>query len=129
MCAAEQFVEWFAERRICFVKKTELMDRRFTELLDLGDQVLATRRVPPRNVIGDNRVDLENSQMWATSASGLLESLFGRESECYQRFKEGFRLPGYESDMKRGLAVIKAAWNDYSKGRLQRASLDYSRSF
>jgi hypothetical protein len=97
-------------------QKTELVSTRFKELLDLGRQVLSTSRRPPPNVIGDNRVDLDISQQWGASTAQLLSSLFGNESEYYRRFNEGFRLPGYESDMKRGVAILQAAWNDYSKG-------------
>ena len=99
-------------------QKSELLSNRFKELLDLGRYVLSTSRQPPPNVIGDNRVDLDSSQQWATSTAQLLGSLFGSESEHYKRLNEAFRHPGYESDMKRGMAVLSAAWNDYSKGYL-----------
>lgn len=100
------------------VKKTELIDRRFNELLDLGKQILATKRPPPPNVIGDSRVDSDKSQEWATSTSQFLGSLFGRESEYYSRLQLAFTVAGGYSDMLHGLAVLKAAWNDYSKGYL-----------
>lgn len=100
------------------VKKTELIDRRFNELLDLGSQILATKRAPPPNVVGDYRVDSDKSQEWATSSSQFLGSLFGRDSEYYQRLQTAFQHAGYYSDMVKGLAVVKAAWNDYSKGYL-----------
>lgn len=82
---------------------TTLIDSRFKELLDLGNVVLSTSRPPPPNVVGDNRVDLQKSQQWATSTGHLLGTLFGSDSEYYKRFNEGFRLPGYQSDMKRGI--------------------------
>jgi hypothetical protein len=104
------------------VKKTDIIDQRFKELFALGEQVLATTRRPPPNVIGDNSVDLQGGQQWATSTGHLLDSLFGSDSEYYRRFKEAFKHPGYESDMKRGMAVLRAAWNDYSKGYLIEAS-------
>jgi len=99
-------------------QKSELLSNRFKELLDLGRYVLSTSRQPPPNVIGDNRVDLDSSQQWATSTAQLLGSLFGSESEYDKRLNEAFRHPGYESDMKRGMAVLSVAWNDYSKGYL-----------
>jgi len=100
------------------VKRTEIIDRRFQDLLDFGNQVLSTRRPPPPNVAGDHRVDLEQSQQWSTSTGQLLRSLYGQDSEYYQQFQEGFQHPGYQSDMVRGMAVLKAAWNDHSKGYL-----------
>jgi hypothetical protein len=100
------------------MKKTSLIDARFQDLLVRGDQVLATRRPPPQNVIGDDRVDMQGSQEWATSASQFLESIFGRESEYYERLQKSWKYAGYYSDMVRALGVFKAAWNDYSKGYL-----------
>lgn len=100
------------------MKKTELINGRFQELLTSGSQILATRRPPPPNVVGDSRVDFEHSQEWRTSAAQFLGSLFGRDSEYYERFHSDFKHAGYFSDMAAGLAVIKAAWNDYSKGYL-----------
>jgi hypothetical protein len=100
------------------VKKTELLDRRFEELLGVGSQILSSRRPPPPNVIGDDRVDFERSLEWATSASQFLSTVFGKDSEYYQRFQSGFKHAGYFSDLAKGLAVVKAAWNDYSKGYL-----------
>jgi hypothetical protein len=100
------------------MKKTSLIDARFQDLLARGDQVMSSRRPPPPNVMGDDRVDLQGSQEWATGASQFLESIFGRESEYYDRLQKGWKHAGYYSDMVRALGVIKAAWNDYSKGYL-----------
>ncbi len=100
------------------MKKTEKIDCRFAELLDLGNEIFGTRRSPPPNVIGDYRVDIDKSQEWATSTSQLIGSLLGRDSEYYKRFQEAFKHPGYETDMRRGMAVLRAVWNDYSKGYL-----------
>jgi HEPN domain len=100
------------------MKNAELIEARFQELLTGGAQILSTRRPPPANVIGDDRVDFEHSQQWRTSASQFLASLFGKDSEYYLRFQGGFKHAGYYSDMAAGLAVIKAGWNDYSKGYL-----------
>ncbi len=100
------------------MKQTELISQRFDELLKLGNEILATRRSPPPYVVGDDRVDFDKSQEWATSSSQFLGSLFGPDSEYYQRFQKAFKYPGYYSDTAQGLAVLRAAWNDYSKGYL-----------
>ncbi len=100
------------------MKKTDQIESRFKELLEFGTRVLASRRPPPANVIGDNRVDGEQSQQWKTSTSQFLGSLFGRNSEYYLHLQENFKHAGYHSDMARGMAVLNAAWNDYSKGYL-----------
>ena len=100
------------------MKKTELIDLRFNDLLNLGNAVLATRRPPPPRVIGDDQVDSAMSQEWATSSSQFLGSLFGRDSEYYERFQKAFKYTGYYSDVSQGLAVLRAAQNDYMKGYL-----------
>jgi hypothetical protein len=98
------------------MKKTEIIDSRFKELITDGEKVVATKRPPPPNVIGDSRVDLAMAQQWSTSTLDLLATVFGRESEYYKQFRTGFQHAGYSSDATLGLAVLKAAWNDYSKG-------------
>jgi hypothetical protein len=100
------------------VKKTEVIERRFDELIHFGSEIVSTRRVPPPQVIGDDRVDFGRSQQWAASASQFLVSLFGTDSEYYKKFAAGCKHPGYYSDTLAGLAVIKAAFNDYIKGYL-----------
>jgi len=97
-------------------KKTELIATRFKDLIGSGSLMLATKRPPPPNVIGDSRVDLAASQQWSTSTLDLLVNVFGKESEYYKQFQTGFKHAGYYSDAIRGLAVLKAAWDDYSKG-------------
>jgi hypothetical protein len=103
------------------LKKIELVEERFNELLTFADQILMTRRSPPPNVIGDDRVDSDKSQEFATSGSQFLGSLFGRDSEYYQRFQKAFKYAGYYSDMSQGLAILRAAHNDYTKGYLVEA--------
>src|SRR5664279_4429065 len=100
------------------LKKTEIIDKRFQDLLEFGNRVLSSRRAPPEGVLGDFSVDLEKSQEWSTSTAQLLKSLFGPESEYYKRFQDSFQSAGYYSDMVSGVAVLKAAWGDYSKGYL-----------
>ncbi len=100
------------------MKASELINQRLRELLDSGQKVLSTRRPPPPNVLTDDYVDDSGSQEWATSAADMLRRTFGAESEYYQRFKGAFKHTGYYSDMVRGVAIIKAASNDFSKGYL-----------
>ena len=103
------------------MKNIELIDRRFNDLLTVANQVLATRRSPPANVSGDDRVDHDKAQEFATSSSQFLGSLFGRDSEYYQRFQKAFKYAGYYSDMSQALAILRAAHNDYTKGYLVEA--------
>ena len=77
------------------MKKTELIDRRFQELLKAGADVLATRRPPPPNVISDDGVDLDKSQEWETRTRQLLSDLFGNGSEYYRQFDKKYKYAGY----------------------------------
>jgi hypothetical protein len=100
------------------LKKTEIIEKQFKELLAAGETVLATVRRPPQGVIGDNRVDSASSQRWAISTSSFLGRVFGSGSEYYQGFKKSFQTPGFSSDMRLGMAVLRSAWDDYSSGYL-----------
>lgn len=100
------------------MKRTAIIDSRFAEILSLGEDILKSRRHPPPNVITGDFVDSDRSRQWATSASQLLANLFGRDSEYFKHFEKSFKTAGYHSDLNQGLAVIRAAWNDYSKGYL-----------
>jgi len=93
------------------MKKTDLIETRFKELLEFGASILGSAGAGP-----GRGIDLSQSQQWITSASNLLASVLGRESDYYHQLQAAFQVPGYRSDMARGLAVLKAAWNDYSKG-------------
>lgn len=101
------------------MKKNQLIEKQFKELIAQGERVFTTVWNPPSNVIGGRRrVDAQGSQQWATSSVTFLGRLFGTNSDYYKEFKKGFTLPGYESDMKLAMAVLQAAWNDYSSGYL-----------
>jgi hypothetical protein len=100
------------------MKKTDLIEARFKELLQFGTTILSTRRPPPGNVVGDSRVDGGQAQQWITSTSQFLGGLFGRDSEYYRQFQERCKYSGYYSDVVLGMAILNAAWNDYSKGYL-----------
>ncbi len=102
------------------MKRTEVIDKRFQEVLELGSRVLLTRRSAPPGVVGQARVDAQQAQQWAASAAQLLVDVVGKDSEYVDQFRKGFEVPGFISDMTRGFAVVQAAWNDYSKGYLVR---------
>lgn len=100
------------------MKADERIAARLTELLEAGDRVLATRREPGQNVIGDARVDQQLSTQWATSAESLLANAFGAESAHYAAFKKhvGGHI-GY-TDAFRAQGVLKAAAEDLAGGHL-----------
>ncbi len=91
---------------------------RLRELVVAGESLLATRRSPPPNVIGDDRIDQQLAAQWITSVESLLARVFGEESAHYRNFsKHVERYVGY-SDAKRAHGVLKAPVEDYSGGYL-----------
>lgn len=100
------------------MKIDEKIKTRITELLTLGEKVLGTRRSPPPNVVGDDRIDSQLAAQWITSVQGLLDRVFGESSAHFVNFAK--HTQGYVtfSNVTRAQGVLKAAADDYSGGHL-----------
>ncbi len=96
----------------------EKVKARLTELIDIGEKVLSTKRSPGQNVIGDYRVDSQMAHQWATSVQNLLSRVFGKDSEHYQNFT--IQVNGHltYSPTFRAQGILKAAKDDYENGYL-----------
>lgn len=93
---------------------------RLRELLELGEEVLATRKKPGRGMIGfDSFVDSELANQWFTSSQNLLQRAFGESSSHYVNFSE---IPGNQglslSPVRRGQGILRAALEDFEGGYL-----------
>ena len=98
------------------MRTEERISSRLKELIELGDRVLATRKSPPRNVIGDARVDQQLAAQWAASVEALLVRVFGADSPHHRAFKNHTnRHIGY-SDALRAQGVLRAAADDFAGG-------------
>ena len=93
---------------------------RLRELIEKGEQVLATKREPSRGMIGfDSFVDSEMAHHWFTSAQNLLFKAFGSESVHYQNFSSVAGKQGLSfSPVRRGQGILKAALDDFKGGYL-----------
>ncbi len=96
----------------------EKIMKRLDELLEMGEQVLATRRSPGPNVIGDDRVNSQIAYQWATSVQNLLARVFGLDSEHYKNFTKRVEshLTYYPVFCAQG--ILKAAKDDYENEQL-----------
>jgi len=107
-------------QKVAGVTKThnEKVKKRLDELIAIGEQVLATKRNPGQNVIGDSRVDTQMASQWATSAQNLLVRVFGKESEHYKNFSAQFTKNLTFSPTYRAQGILKAAKDDYENEQL-----------
>lgn len=101
------------------MKPDEKIQNRLAELIKVGEAVLATKRSPGPNVIGDFQVDSQQAYQWATSVQNLLARVFGPTSEHYKNFtaQVGSRLMTF-SRTYRAQGILKAAKDDYDNGHL-----------
>ncbi|MBT2764085.1 hypothetical protein [Paenibacillus sp. ISL-20] len=92
---------------------TEKIVKRFEELLNLGQQVMNTRKSPGSNVIGDDRVDAEIASQWATSTQNLIERVFGKDSVHLKNINKIAEKYVTYSPAVRILGILKAAKDDF----------------
>lgn len=91
---------------------------RLKELLEFGEQVIATKRNPPPNVIGDLRIDSQKAYQWATSTQNLLVRVFGQESEHYKNFLKQVERHLTYSPVYYAQGILRAAVDDYENEQL-----------
>jgi hypothetical protein len=91
---------------------------RLTELITMGDRVLATQQDPGPNVIGDDVVDTQLAYQWATSVQNLLARVFGRDSEHYKNFTAQAGTYLSFSPVYQAQGILRAAKDDYENGHL-----------
>ena len=92
---------------------------RLAQLIETGERVLATKRVPPPNFIGfDSTVDSEAAYQWFTSAQNLLARVFGVDSEHYKNFSAQNEKGLTYSPVLRAQGVLRAAHDDLEHGYL-----------
>lgn len=100
------------------MKADDRITARLAQLIELGERVLGTRRAPPSNVIGDDRVDQQLSAQWAVSAESLLAKVFGIDCAHTTAFRKHVGEYIGFSDAFRAQGVLKAALDDLRGGHL-----------
>src|SRR5687768_11163249 len=96
----------------------ERVTERLSQLVAMGERVLATQHSQGAYYIGDLDVDYELAYQWATSAQSLLARVFGPESEHYKNFVAQLSPSLSYSPAVRAQGVLKAANDDYVSGQL-----------
>lgn len=86
---------------------------RLDELLKLGENVLETRRSPPPNVIGDDRIDIQLANQWISSTLSLLTRVFGENSVYVTTIQKQFKQYIGFSQVTQIQGVLKSARDDY----------------
>lgn len=89
---------------------------RVERLIKKGEGVLSTRRSPPPNVIGPDRVDRERFAEWQAQTMHLLTGLLGDQAAYVRQFA-GVRGPS-AGDVSLGIGVLRAVREDAEYGHL-----------
>lgn len=91
---------------------------RITELVELGEQVLSTRRSPSPGFITSDFVDVDLANRWLTSCLNIISRSFGEDSVHYMRLNSLFKDYPKWPDVQQAFGVLLAAKEDYEKGAL-----------
>lgn len=101
---------------------TDLLKKRFNELLSQADEVAATKQRKHSSYSGSyDHVDSDLLLGWCVKARNLLASACGRESEHFNAFAEAEKPLPYEENpakLSRLRAVFLAAKEDFEGGYL-----------
>jgi hypothetical protein len=95
------------------VKVDQKILKRLDELIELGENVLKTRRSPPANVIGDDRVDTKLANQWVSSTLNLLIRVFGEKCvyvETIKRYSQKYLTYSIITPI---YGVLKSTKDDY----------------
>jgi hypothetical protein len=95
----------------------EIVDS-LNELIELGQEVLNTRRSPARGHITSDFVDVQLANRWLARCSSLLSKVFGEESIHFQSFNRQFNEYPKWSNVQQAFGVLQAAKDDYENGAL-----------
>jgi uncharacterized protein YozE (UPF0346 family) len=91
---------------------------RIDQILESGNQVIATRTSPGHNVIGDDRIDISLASQWFASALNIIERIFGKESNYFESISRYNSEYPVFSDFSMALGVFKAVREDYEAGSI-----------
>jgi len=91
--------------------------KRIDELIQKGENVLATHRPNPPNVIGFPTLDSGKFVEWQTQVLNFLINLLGESHIYVQNFKDKVAR-GYKSEVKMGQGILTAVKEDILGGYL-----------
>ena len=91
--------------------------KRIAELIQKGENVLATHRPNPPNVIGFPTLDSGKFVEWQTQVLNFLINLLGENHIYVKKFKDNVK-SGYKSNVEMGQGILAALKEDISGGYL-----------
>ncbi|MBC3883698.1 DUF4145 domain-containing protein [Undibacterium griseum] len=96
----------------------EKISTRIDELIELGQQVLATRKHPSPGHITSDFVDVQIMNRWLTSCLSLVGRVFGESSPHYLRLQDQF--PNYPKwpNAEQAFGVLLSVKDDFESGSL-----------
>jgi hypothetical protein len=97
------------------ISSTEL--ERIEQLIKKGESVLATRRPPPSNVTGFDRIDSTLFSEWKSQSQSFIIRLVGQDHVYSKAFKNEVDR-ALVSSTKRGIGILKAIKDDLVSGNL-----------
>jgi hypothetical protein len=95
----------------------EKVATRLHELIELGKKVLATKKLPGRNVAAHPSVKDELFYHWKAGSLSFLKIVFGETSTHYELFNENCKRNTYPEAVQ-GYSVLLAAKEDIEQGFL-----------
>lgn len=95
--------------------KSERLIERAASLVARGSEMLGTRRPPPENVIGDDRVDSAAFYEWKAAGRSFLHFVFGEKHPHSQTSEKEVTYPVY-SDALQGVGILRAAHEELAEG-------------
>ena len=91
----------------------EMIRARFEELIELGQEVLATRRQPSPGHLTSDFVDVQLANRWLTSTLNIVRRVFGEESAHCERLNVQFKPFLKWPDVNQAFGVLLAAKDDF----------------
>ncbi len=88
---------------------------RLNDMVDLGKQVLATRREPRPGHVTSDFVDTQRANQWFTSCLNLFSRVFGKDSEYYKNMNRNFVGNVKYPEANQAFGVLLSAKDDYEK--------------
>ena len=96
----------------------KLMDR-LNHLIEVGEEILKTRRPSPPDWVAPDSVKDAPFYQWRAGALSFLKAVFGDNSTHFQEFQQRCRYASYD-DALQGQSILKAAKEDIEGGYLKK---------
>lgn len=97
----------------------ENITARLNHLIEMGEEILKTRRPSPPDWVAPDSVKDAPFYQWRVGALSFLKAVFGDNSTHFQEFQQRCRYASYD-DALQGQSILKAAKEDIEGGYLKK---------